>query len=321
MLGIDVSKDTLDVALVDAGSRQVVLQRQVSNSTAGVNALLAAVPPGVPWVVEPTGRYSLLVAQKARMAGRRVLLAPPRQTKRYIQSLNPRATTDKIAAWGLAFFGLDRPLLDYPLKADHVDEVDQLLSARRGLSRTISSLYQQSQDLPRARESLSASLAVLRPQLEQLDKRIETAVKSSRLAPLVQRLRRVPGIGPVSSAAFGSRLDSRDFAHADQWIAYCGLDVSVRQSGKRRGQLGLTKQGDAELRRLAFLCAQAAVRKQGSPFTAQYQRELAKGMSKIAAHCAVARKLLTVLWAIQHHGVEYDAQMVYLPPWERRRRQ
>jgi transposase len=177
------------------------------------------------------------------------------------------------------------------------------------------------QELPRAHECLSASVAALQAQLAQIDRQIEAAVKTSRLAPLVRRLRAVPGVGPVSSSAFGSRLDSRNFDRSDQWVAYCGMDVSIRQSGKHKGERGLTKQGDAELRRLAYLCAQAAVRQKGSPFTAQFERERAKGLTKTAAYCAVARKLLTVLWAIQHRGVEYDPEMVYLPPWERRKRE
>ena len=70
------------------------------------------------------------------------------------------------------------------------------------------------------------------------------------------------------------------------------LDVQVRASGARQGDRGLSKQGNAELRRLLFLCAQASLRAQHDrTFRAQYERERTKGLATTAALCAVARKL------------------------------
>jgi transposase len=319
VLGVDVSKDKLDVALVDAHSRKVVWDEEVANTQSGIGRLLSRTPQEVAWVVEPTGRYSLLVVAVARQAGRRVLLAPTRQAKRYMESHSSRAITDRTAARNLAYFGLDRPLREYPVKASYVDAVDQLLRFRRGLSGATSALTLRGQELPHAREAAAATVSTLKTQVAQIDKQIEQAAQSSPLWPLIQRLRAVPGIGTLSSVAFASRLFSKDFERAEQWVAYCGMDVSVRQSGKRRGELGLSKQGDAELRRLAYVCAQAAVRGTGSPFAQQFERERAKGMSKIAAYCAVARKLLIVVWAIHRHGAAYRAEHVYQPAWERRK--
>jgi transposase len=111
-----------------------------------------------------------------------------------------------------------------------------------------------------------------------------------------------------------SRLRARSFSHPDQFVAYCGLDVRVRQSGKKSGQLGLSKQGEAELRRLLFLAAQASLRGKGSPFAAQYERERAKGLSSTAALCAVARKLARLSWSLVTHGTSYDPDRVYQQP-------
>ncbi len=108
-----------------------------------------------------------------------------------------------------------------------------------------------------------------------------------------------------------SRLTSRSFGHSDQFVAYCSLDVRVRQSGKKSGQLGLSKQGEAELRRLLYLAAQASLRAKDSPFNAQYERERAKGLSSTAALCAVARKLARLAWSFVHHGSPYNPERVY----------
>ena len=74
-------------------------------------------------------------------------------------------------------------------------------------------------------------------------------------------------------------MQSKAFPHPDAFVAYCGLDVRVRDSGQRRGHRTLTKQEDAELRRLLYLSAQASLRSAQSPFKAQYERERAKGLS------------------------------------------
>ncbi len=85
----------------------------------------------------------------------------------------------------------------------------------------------------------------------------------------------------------------------------------MRQSGKKHGQTGLTKQGDGELRRLLYLAAQANLRAKNSPFRAQYERERAKGLPSTAALCAVARKLARLAWSLHKHGTSYDPLRVH----------
>jgi transposase len=99
-------------------------------------------------------------------------------------------------------------------------------------------------------------------------------------------------------------------AHPDAFVAYIGLEVATHQSGKR----GLSRQGDAALRRLLYLCAQASLRAKDSPFKRQYDRERAKGVSRTAALCAVARKLAKLCWSLHAHDSVYDPNRVYQAP-------
>jgi transposase len=100
-------------------------------------------------------------------------------------------------------------------------------------------------------------------------------------------------------AALASCLTSKRFDHPDRFVAYIGLDVRVRESGQRRGQRALSHQGDAELRRLLYLCALANVRSKDAtnPFKAQYERERAKGLAT--------------------HGTRYEAARVHQQPTPR----
>jgi transposase len=127
----------------------------------------------------------------------------------------------------------------------------------------------------------------------------------------VARSRQAPGIGLVTAAAAVSRLQDKQLAPPDAFVAYLGLDIKVRESGQRKGELGLTKEGDAELRRLFFCCAQASLRSSDSPFKAHYERERKKGLTATGAWNAVARKMARMCWSIVRHGTDYDPDRVY----------
>jgi transposase len=310
MLGIDVSKDTLSCTLLEAATRRPLWHKEVHNTSAGWKQLLKHTPPAAPWVLEPTGRYSQDVARAAREAGREVRLAQPKKAQLFLKSVQSRAKTDKLDSCGLALYGLSCDLAPYPLKSEMQEELDQLLSARRGMSQSLCELQARGRELPRAAATLAPAIVALQAQIKDADRQLAALTTAPELQA-VQELQKVPGIGPVIASTLVSRLTARSFGHSDQFVAYCGLDVRVRQSGKKSGQLGLSKQGEAELRRLLYLAAQASLRAKDSPFKLQYERERAKGLSSTAALCAVARKMARLSWSIVHHHSTYDPARVY----------
>jgi transposase len=314
MLGIDVAKDSLVCTLLDPATRRTLWEKSVPNTSAGVQRLLSATPGDTAWVLEPTGRYSVPVVKQARAAQRCVLLAPPRQAKNFLRSVQSRAKTDRLDSRGLALFALSQPLASFPLKSETVERLEQLLAARKGLAQAIVSLGQQRAELPHANDALSQAVEALLAQQKALDKQIAALSASAPELAATTALQKVPGIGPVTAAAVAARLSGDRFSHPDKFVAYVGLDIGVVQSGKRKGERGLTKQGDAELRRLLYLCAKSSLRAKNSPFKDQYEREKTKGLSNKAALCAVARKMAKVCWSIVHHGSAYDPSRVYQQP-------
>jgi transposase len=314
MLGIDTSKETLECTLVDAKTRQRLWSQTVPNTPIGIAELLKKAPPEAPWVIEPTGHYSREAVHRATKAGRQVLLAPPRKAKSFLRSLQSRAKTDRLDSYGLALFALSQSLAPYPIKTEQAEQMDQFLLARRGISLAISSLKQQRKVLTHAHEPLTEAIKALTEQQRALDKKIAALCSASSEFKAVAVLLKVPGIGPVTAAAVTSRLCGKQFARADQFVAYVGLDVGVAQSGKHKGELGLTRQGDALLRHLLYLCAQSSLRAKDTLFHQQYDRERAKGLSTTAAVCAVARKLARLCWSLVHYGTEFDPARVYQAP-------
>ena len=321
MLGIDVSKGTLAAALVDPITHQVQWEQEFPNTSAGIARLLRRTPAHIPLVLEPTGRYGLAVVRQAMAEQRHVFVAQPRRAHAFLSALSPRAKTDRLDSRGLAVYGSCAVLAPYPVKSEAVDQLDQLLTARKGLSAALMRLRQQQDDLPYAAAALAPALVALAAQVKDLDRQIAartTAPAGSASPasdfPMATALDRVPGIGPVTAAALASCLVNKHFPSSDAFVAYVGLDVRVRDSGKRRGHRALSKQGNAELRRLLYLCAQASLRTKTSPFRGQFERERTKGLSTTAALVAVARKLARLSWSMVTNGTVFDPERVYTRP-------
>lgn len=325
ILGIDTSKKTLVSALRATRTRQILCEHSLSNDPEGIRQLLSRTPEDAPWVIEPTGRYSQIAARMATDAGRLVLMAPTRKAKAFLESIQDRAKNDRIDGRGLSLFGLSAPLNPYSLKSETIDTLDQLLSVRKGLVQAKSSLALRQRDLTSlaAQEALAPTIAFLAAQIKALEKEIASRVEAATREPATEKdagfgaseeILKVHGIGKVTAVAVTARLVAKRFTHPDQFVAYIGLDTIVNDSGDRRGKRRLTKQGDAQLRRLLYLCAQASVRTKGSPFRAQYERELAKGLPKTGALCAVARKMAKLCWSLHRHGSTYDPERVGKPP-------
>lgn len=311
MLGIDVSKDTLACTLLDPQTQKPIWHRTVPNTNAGINRLLRQTPTQSHWALEPTGRYGLLAATTARQAGRQVLLAQPKKARDFLRSIQSRAKTDALDSYGIGLFALCRPLPPYPLKSQAVEQLDQLLSVRKSISASLASFGLQARELPHAAPALEPVVAALQAQKKELDQQIAALTATEQEFSIAAELEKVPGIGKVTAATLGSRLAAHTFGHSDQFVAFCGLDVGVRQSGKKNGQTGLTKQGDPELRRLLYLAAQANLKARNSPFKAQYEKERAKGLASTAALCAVARKLARLAWSLHKHRTPYDPKRIY----------
>jgi transposase len=105
-----------------------------------------------------------------------------------------------------------------------------------------------------------------------------------------------------------SRLDR--FARLDQVVAYAGMDLQVRQSGKWKGQPKLSKRGSGRLRRMLYLAALRSIRLPTSPFGIYYHRLVDRGMKKGMAVVAVMRKLLIVAAHLIQTQEDYDAGKV-----------
>lgn len=308
MIGLDVSKHTLSVCAWDQQRESVRWEREFENAPAGIHALLAQTPPEEPWVLEPTGCYGELLVSLAAAEGRTVFAAPPRAAKQYLQSLQPRAKVDRLDARGLAIYASTHRLRPYRLQDPHLQRLWQLLCLRTQLARAIAATHLQSQVFASVQPEAQTLLAGLRAQLKELDAHL---VRAGRQLDLFRRLRAIPGVGALNAAALTVRLRAIHFQSPHHFVAYVGLDLRVNDSGEHQGRRRLTKQGDAMLRWLLYLAAQASLRaKQGGYFRTLYERKRAEGWASTQALCVVARKIAKIAWALASSGESYRPERV-----------
>lgn len=164
----------------------------------------------------------------------------------------------------------------------------------------------------------STSLRILCDQLEhtqanlhQLQQQIEALLDQD---PKVKGLLLIPEFGVMTVAVLRAELGDLDrFARMDQVVAYVGLDLEVKQSGKYTGQTKLSKRGSGRVRRILYLAALRSIWLPGSPFGTYYHRLVDRGMKKGMAVTAVMRKLLIVAAHLIQTQQVYDPGKVAAP--------
>ena len=162
-----------------------------------------------------------------------------------------------------------------------------------------------------ARDARTTSLHILLDQLETVQKHVRAL--DEQIAGLLaqdeaaQKLEGVPGFGPHLAAILRAELgDVSRFKTSDQVVAYVGLDLTVRQSGKWQGHTKISKRGSAHIRQMLYMAAMSTIATPTSPFRAYYGQLKGRGLSGRAALVAVMRKLVVVAYQILKTNTSYN---------------
>lgn len=153
------------------------------------------------------------------------------------------------------------------------------------------------------------SIDQLNQRIRALDDQLEAIATEEH--PVTQRLRQIPGVGPLTALCFVLTIEDPDhFPHARDVGAYLGLVPRRDQSGLSDKQLGITKAGHAQLRTLLVNCAHYILGPFGPPSHLRDagQRIAARGgkSAKKRAVIAVARKLSVTLLALWKNQTDYQ---------------
>jgi transposase len=298
-VGIDISKDRLDVAL-----RPTQEPWSVPNDARGVTRLVARLQRCAPTliVLEATGGFELAVTAALAAVRLPVVVVNPRQVRDFAKATGKLAKTDALDAAILAQFAeVVRPLLR-PLPDAATQALSALVTRRRQIltMRTAEQHRLGSAPTP-VRTGIQKHLAWLDRQLEAINDDLDSRIQESLLwREQDDLLQSAPGVGPVLARTLLDDLPELGTLQRKQIAALVGGVAPLnRDSGRWRGKRNCWG-GRAHVR--AALYMSALVASSRNPVVrAFYERLLAAGKAKKVALTACMHKLLIILNAILRH--------------------
>ena len=324
-LGIDVSKNKLDAALLRADQTDKFLSKKIAPTLDGFEKLLQwscekahCSPTELQILMEATGPYHEKLAHWMYQKGVQVSVINPARIKKFAQSEGRRAKNDKLDAQVIARFGRAlSPTLWKPAPQPY-RELQALLNRLEALQGDLqreSNRWEklQSGDSPSslAIESIQRTLDFLQNEQKQLESLLKNHLE--RHPDLKQDqalLESIPGIGPKVAPWINALLQHQTrFQSARQVAAFVGLTPTEHTSGKSVFKKArLSKAGASIYRKKLYMCAIVAS-KYNPDVKALYERLIQAGKTPMSALGAAMRKLIHICFGVIKHQTKYQPQI------------
>lgn len=325
IVGIDVSKDRLDVVVVKADGRSE--HAEFSNDQTGWTKLhhflkKRGSEAGTVACMEATGSYSEEVAEYLYEQQYAVSVVNPARIKAYAASQLQRNKTDKLDAALIADFARtqnpvrwtppDPAWRELRMLIRHLADLDN--DQQRQANR-LHALQHSAYISPMVLANLEQQLNLLGQQVEQVKAHIQDHIDQH---PDLKRQRdllvSIKGIGQLTAAKMLAEFRAiTEFTDVRQLVAYAGLNPRQRQSGSSvRGQSHISKTGRASIRAALYMPAITAQRH--NPILRTYAERLTQqGLGKMQIVVAVMRKLLHLIYGILKSGQPFDPHYLNKP--------
>jgi transposase len=305
-VGIDVSKERLDVAVRPKGERF-----SVANDEEGRVQLRKRLSKLKPEriVLEPTGGYEAHIVQVLVTAKLRVVVVNARQVRQFAQATGRLAKTDRIDAEVLAHFGeaVKPEIREIPDETHR--ELEALVGRRRQLVDMRAAEVKRKQSSPEVvHSSIDAVIEVLTKQIDDVDDNLQRVVQSvPAWRDAQERNTSAPGVGRVLSSTMTALVPELGKLNRKQIAALVGVAPLNQDSGKSEGKR-TTWGGRAAVRSVLYMASLTASR--FNPVIRAFRdRLLAKGKAPKVVLVACMRKLLTILNAMARDGKRWTPQL------------
>ncbi len=301
-VGIDVSKDTLDICIIPSGELWSIEYRD--DELSKLNDRLEACGADL-IVVEATGGYEIAVVAALAAQGLPVTVVNPRQVRDFAKATGTLAKTDRIDAQVLAQFAEAVQPEVRELKDDQARELDALILRRRQLiDMLVAEKNRLKRSTPSVRKDIREHITWLKKRLKDTDDHIDRLIKSSPLWRVTDELiQSIPGVGRVLSFTLLARLPELGQLDRRQIAMLVGVAPLNRDSGTYRGRRCVWG-GRKDVRNVLHMTTLAAI--QYNPvLTAYYRRLCTAGKPKKVALTATMRKLLVIINAMVKNQTQW----------------
>jgi transposase len=324
-VGIDVSKDLLEVCFSQMDSQQTVsvkATRTFANRLGGWKSLCRWIKrlstQDIPlWLVmEATGVYYEGAAYYLKAQTYQVSVVLPNKSKNYMKSLNLKSKTDALEARALAQMGLERKMKPWKGYTPIMLNLKRLCRERQTLvedkvavsNQLHAHKYSQQPDkktIQRARQRIR----LLEKQIQEIDQQVkQTLEQDPDLKAKVQQVCTIKGISILTAVTIISETNGFELIeNKAQLVSYAGYDVVERTSGTTvKGKTRISKKGNSHIRRALHYPALSAARFDHN-LNALYGRVLERNPKiKMIALVAVQRKLLVLIYTLFKNNTTYD---------------
>lgn len=299
-MGIDVSKDWLDVDLVDDKNQRGPAER-IENSPAASQAFAQKLGklPIQRIVIEASGGYERAIVSALLAVGLPVVVVNPRQVRDFAKALGILAKTDAIDAFVLARFAQVIQPEPRNIPNEQTQAIRDLLARRAQLveMRTMESNRLKQATTARIVKDLKASLEFIDKRLKRLDDEIDEHIhQTPAWQEKVDLLRSVPGIGPQTARVLILELPELGRCSRQQAAALVGVAPMNCDSGQFRGDR-VIRGGRNTVRTTLYMATVTATRCNDT-IKHHYQKLREAGKPFKVAIVACMRKLVTILNAM-----------------------
>ena len=294
-VGIDVSKAKLDVYVLP--NKKYI---QVDNNIKGTHKLIKELQafPNVLVVMESTGGYEKLVAQKLAKESIPVAIINPRQIRDFAKALGRLAKTDRIDAKVIAMFA-EKFQPDKNVVCDENQQKLAEYNARR--RQLVDMITMEKNRLDKSSKAIKKSvehiIKLLEKELQKINEFLEKIIQQdSSYSRKDELLQTIKGIGPIVSASIIADLPELGKFTAKGISALAGLAPLNCDSGAMRGKRAIWG-GRATVRRILYMATLVAIRF-NTTIKAFYEKLCTAGKPKKVAIIACMHKLLIIMNAM-----------------------
>lgn len=293
-VGVDVSKQTLDVYRSDTGEFS-----KIENSQQAIKELCLKFQKQkrtVMFVMEATGGYETLLVNQLAIHRLQAAVVNPRQVRDFAKGIGRDAKTDPIDAEVIARFAAVVKPQPMAMRSDHEQKHAALVARRNQLLELINqetNRLKQSWD-EAAKQSIREVLEVLKKQLKSLDSELAKMLQAdTENQRKIEILGSVKGVGPVMISTVIAELPELGKLNRSQVAKLVGVAPINRDSGKKSGKRFIGG-GRGQVRRVLYMSTIVAIR-HNPAIKAFYQHLRTKGKEAKVAIVACMRKFIALL--------------------------
>ena len=318
VIGIDVSKEKLDVCLIIDDKTQFKIYE---NTKKGFQALLKWIEfkcrsekPRI--CMEATGTYMEELSEFMHDEGFEVSVVNPMQIKSFSKSKLLRVKNDKSDSELIAHFCLvNSPRIWAPQRQElrQLREICRLIKSFKEESIRMSNKLESRLISKVAKSAIQEIISSIDSQILAMESEMKKIVKENKdISDIVEAFDEIKGIGFLTACAVIANMpDVKNFSNAKEYAAFIGITPTIFESGSSvKKSSKISKIGAKHVRSTLYMSA-ISVKNHNKHFSGFVQRLEKRGKCPRVIFCAVMRKLMHIFFGMLKNNAPFDENLAF----------